>query len=466
VKPALLIVDDEESVRESFRLVLQDDYDLSFAEDAKAALCALKSQTFNLCLLDIMLPDGSGLDLLRQMKRRDESIDVIMVTALQSVETGLDAMIGKANDYITKPFKIDELRRLIKKVLAKRTLKQESISSKSEINGSTPFCLMGTSKIINGLMKKIEMVSLSETPVCLMGEKGSGMEEMARQIHLGGQRAQGPFVTFACSSQTENHLERELFGEESEGKLPQVGKLEFADKGTIFLKQIDQLSLELQDKLMEILSNKTMFRLKSGVRIPLDIRVIASSDVDLNAKVVDGFFLKDFYLFLNNCTLIVPSLRERKEDIPLLMGQALKTANRKVKTPVKEMKKEVVQLLTAYPWPGNLQELKNSIESMVLFAKKDTLTMEDVPLDILIQQMNLTKTKKEAKLSFQHVRRQFERNYIRKVLENTLGNQTLTAKTLGLHRNTLVGKLKKLSLEDDYRKIVRKRRERGMGFRS
>jgi two-component system response regulator PilR (NtrC family)/two-component system response regulator HydG len=466
VKPALLIVDDEESVRESFRLVLQDDYDLFFAEDAKATLRALKSQTFNLCLLDIMLPDGSGLDLLRQMKRRDESIDVIMVTALQSVETGLDAMIGKANDYITKPFKINELRGLIKRVLTKRTLKQESLSSKVEINGSTPFCLRGTSKIINGLVKKIEMVALSETPVCLMGEKGSGTEEIARQIHLRSQRANGPFVTFDCSSQSENQLETELFGEEEEDNLPQVGKLEFADKGTIFLKQIDQLSLELQDKLTAILSKKTMFRLKSGIRLPLDVRVIASSDADLNAKVADGFFLKDFYLYLNSHTLIVPSLRERKEDIPLLMGLALKTANRKAKTLVKEMKKEVVQLLTDYPWPGNLQELENSIESMVLFAGKDTLTMEDVPLDVLIQQMNSTKTKKTDKLSFQHVRRQFERNYIRKVLEKTLGNQTLTAKTLGLHRNTLVGKLKKLSLEDDCRKIVRKRRERGLGFRS
>ena len=465
MKPVLLIVDDEESVRESFRLALQDDYDLVFAEDAKTTLRVLNSQPFDLCLLDIMLPDGSGLDLLRQMKRRDESIDAIMVTALQGVETALDAMKGEARDYITKPFKIDELRGLIKKVLAKRDLERETRFLKAEITQQKPLCLTGTSKVLQELVKKVEAATKSETPVYLMGEEGTGVEEVARQIHLGSRRKKRSFVTLVCSSESEKQLERELFGEEIKGKLPQLGKLEFAHKGTLFLKQIDRLSLEIQNKLMAVFTNKKMFRLESESQIPLDVRVIASSDVDLAAKADKGLFLKDFYLLLKNGTLFVPPLRERKEDIPLLMNQALKITNLGAKIPVKSIQKEVVQLLTQYPWPGNLSELENSIESMVFFAGQDALTMEDIPLDILIKQTHLAKTKQAVKLSLKQVRRQFERKYIRKVLENMSGHQTLTAKTLGLHRTTLLLKLKKLNLEDDYKKIVKKRRERGIGFR-
>jgi DNA-binding NtrC family response regulator len=298
VKPALLIVDDEESVRESFRLVLQDDYDLAFAEDAKTTLRALKTQSFNLCLLDIMLPDGSGLDLLRQMKRRDESIDVIMVTALQGFETGLDAMKGKAQDYITKPFKIDELRGLIKRVLAKQSLKQEKHSVRSEINEPKPLCLRGSSQAVQALAKKIKTVASSETPICIIGERGSGVEEVTRQIHKRSSRAHGPFVTLNCSNPSERQLERELFGEETQDKLTQVSKLEFADKGTLYLKQVDRLPLHIQDKFMAILSKETIFQ-PERMPVTLDIRVIASSEMDLTSKFAKRFFRKDFYRFIH-----------------------------------------------------------------------------------------------------------------------------------------------------------------------
>ncbi len=466
VKPALLIVDDEESVRESFRMVLQDDYDLLFAEDAKTTLRLLKTQTFDLCLLDIMLPDGSGLNLLRQMKRRDERIDVIMVTALQGVETALDAMKGEALDYITKPFEIGELRGLIKGVLAKRTREQEYRSFKAEINEQKPLCLTGISKAINKLLKKIETATKTESPICVIGEKGMEIEELAREIHRGSGRKIGPFVTVSLSTLSEEQLKRELFGEEAEkGKVPQVSKLEFADKGTLFLKQVDRMPLTIQKSLMAIFAGKTMFQPKGGVRMPLDIRIIASSEMDLTTAYARRFFLKDFHRFLTGRIFSVPPLRERKADIPLLMDRVLKMANRKAKTPVKTIRKEVVQLLTQYPWFGNLSELEKCIETMVLFAGKDTLTMDDIPLDILIMLMGLADTDLELKLSVKQLQRQFERIYIRKVIEHNLGHQDRTAESLGLHRTTLFNKLKKLNLEEDRRSIVQKRRDRGMGFR-
>jgi two-component system response regulator AtoC len=469
MKPVLLIVDDEESVRESFRLALQDDYNLTFAEDAKTTLRILKSQNFDLCLLDIMLPDGSGLDLLRQIKRRDESIDVIMVTALTGVDTALEAMKMGAYDYITKPYKIDELYELIKRVLTKRALQKENRFLREEMNHRKPVSLIGESKILQELVKKITGVAKAELPVLISGEMGSGVEEAAREIHTQSLREKGPFIVVPCGAIPKNQLERELFGEEGDetkNKQPQIGKLEFADKGTLFLEQADRLPLELQDKLMKAFSEKKMSRLGSQVQTPLDARVIASSDTELAQAAEKGAFRKDFYQYLNSFFLLIPPLRERREDIPELLDYFLKIANQKAKVPVKTIQKEAIQFLTQYTWPGNLRELENSVEMMALFAGKETLTIEDIPLDILVKQIDLAKTKEEAKLSLKRVRRQFERQYIRKVLERTRGNQTRTAATLGLHRNTLIWKLKELNLEEDYKKIVKKRRERGVGFRN
>lgn len=469
MKPILLIVDDEESVRESFRLALQDDYQLAFAEDAKSTLRILKSQTFDLCLLDIMLPDGSGIDLLRQIKRRDETIDVIMVTALTGVDTALEAMKLGAYDYITKPYKIDELYELIKRVLAKRALEKENRFLREEMSSKKPVCLLGGSKAINELGKKISTLAESDSAVLLQGEIGTGVEEVAREIHAQSARCRGPFITVSCGSFHKTQLERELFGEEGDeakNKSPQIGKLEFADGGTLFLEQVDRLPVEIQEKLLKALTDKKMSRMGSQVAVPLDVRVVASCDSDLEGNLARRTFRKDLHQFLSSFSLAIPALRERNEDIPDLVEYFLKVANQKAKIPVKNIQKEAIQFLTQYGWPGNLKELENSIEMMVLFAGRENLTIEDIPLDILVKQIDLARTKEEAKLSLKRVRRQFERQYIRKILERTRGNQTRTAATLGLHRNTLIWKLKELNLEDDYKRIVKKRRERGVGFRN
>lgn len=209
-----------------------------------------------------------------------------------------------------------------------------------------------------------------------------------------------------------------------------------------------------------------MTRLASQVQVPLDVRVIASCDSDPARAVEKGGLKKEFYELLNGFSLVLPPLRERREDIPDLIEYFLKISNQKAHVPVKAIHKDAIQFLVHYAWPGNLKELENSVEMMVLFAGKETLTLEDIPLDILVKQIDLAKTKEEAKLSLKRVRRQFERQYIRKVLEKTRGNQTRAAATLGLHRNTLIWKLKELNLEEDYKRIVKKRREHGMGFRN
>jgi DNA-binding NtrC family response regulator len=416
-----------------------------------------------------MLPDGSGLDLLRQIKRRDESIEVIMVTALTGVDTALDAMKLGAYDYITKPYKLDELYELIKRVLAKKSLEKENHFLREELASKKPISLLGSSKAVQEIIKQISAISKMESPVLIRGEMGSGLEEVAREIHSQSPRRRGPFITLSCGFLSKNQFEKELFGEEGieeKNRSPQIGKLEFANGGTFFLEQIDRMPLEIQEKVLKVFLGKKMFRVGSHASLALDLRVIVSTDTDLPAEVEKGNFRKDLSQFLNSFSIVLPALRERREDIPGLVDYFLKVTNQKAKIQVKNIQKEAIQFLTQYSWPGNLKELENSIEMMVLFAGKDTLTIEDIPLDILVKQIDLAKTKEEAKLSLKRVRRQFERQFIRKILERTRGNQTRTAATLGLHRNTLIWKLKELNLEDDYKRIVKKRREHGIGFRN
>ncbi len=468
MKPTILIVDDGENVRESFRLLLQDEHELFFAGDFKTTLKLLKTKVFDLCLLEISLPDGSGLDLLRQIKRRDESIDVIMVTALHSVDTALEAMKLGAYDYITKPFKMDELQQIIGRVLSKRALEKENRFLREERNHPKPVGLAGSSKAIQETLRKIGEAAKTEQPVLITGEMGNGPEDIAREIHRYGRRQREPFVSVSCYSPGRGHWEPEFFGQEpNESKkwTSQIGKLEFANGGTLFLDQVERLTLEAQEKLLRAFQENRIVRLGGTAPLPVDIRVIAFSEVDLSLAVERGQFRKDLYQYLNGMAIPIPPLRERKEDISEMIDYFLKSANQRSRIPVRSIHKDALQFLIQYVWPGNIHELENSVETMVLFAGKETLTLEDIPLDILVKQIDLAKTKDEAKLSLKRVRRQFERQYIRKVLEKTRGNQTRTAATLGLHRNTLIWKLKELGLEDDYKRIVKRRREHGVGFR-
>lgn len=464
----LLIVDDEESVRESFRLALQDKYQLTFAEDIKSALKALKLRDYDLCLLDILLPDGSGLDLLKQAKRRDETLDVIMVTALQGVDTALDAMKLGAYDYVTKPYKLDDLYAVIHRALMKRKLERENRYLREERQHHQPLVFLGSSPVLREFRLKVEGMAGADFPVLMTGETGSGQEDIAREIHRLSPRSRGPFIRLDGSSVPRGHWEVELFGWESDDsrkQTSQIGKLDFAQGGTLFLDQADSMPAQVQDRLAKTLTEKRFNRLDSKASQSLDIRLIASLEGDYPSFPSSIPLRRELLQLLKTFSLAIPPLRERKEDLPELIHQFLKNANQRASVQVKALQKDAMQLLVKYPWPGNLREMEAVLEMMVLFAGKENLGLEDVPLDLLVKQIDLAPTREEAKISLKRVRHQFERQYIRKVLERTRGNQTRTAATLGLHRNTLIWKLKDLNLEEDYRQIVKKRRDRGIGFK-
>lgn len=447
MKPNLLIVDDEEGVRESFRMALQDDYRLTFAEDAKAALRELKKGSFDLCLLDIMLPDGSGLDLLDQVKRRDEGIEVIMVTALQGVETALTAMRGKACDYITKPFRVDDLLTLIPTVLARRRAAGIASPGLVQIEWKGGESTRGKAGV------GIEEAAKTGKPVWLTGENGTGILEAAREIHRSGPRSKGPFVPMGCGSLGEGSLERELFGVEIKGRAPQIGKLEFAHGGAILLMDADKMPIGIQSRLGKCISPTALGR--------PDVQLLASSSQDLRLLVEKGSIQKDFFSLFEAQQIRLTPLRERSSEIAGMVRRFLEGTRPKAH----QVQKEAMEFLVKYPWPGNLKELEDCLGTMVHFAVEGTLTLEDIPLDLLIKQAELSPSSGKTKHVLKKVTRQFERKYIRRVLEETRGNQTQAAATLGLHRNTLILKLKELNLEDEYQKIVHNRRELGLGFR-
>ena len=225
------------------------------------------------------------------------------------------------------------------------------------------------------------------------------------------------------------------------------------------MEQVEHLPMESQEKLMKAFSSKCINRTGNSRVIPLDTRVIASSETDLSEAVENGSFREDLRRYLSAFDIPLPPLRERKEDIPVLIEQFIKIENSRARIPIKTIRKDVVRFLTQYSWPGNLRELENCVATMVFFASKETLTMEDIPLDILVKQVDSAKTGENVRLPLKSARHRFERQYIRRVLEKTRGNQTRAATLLGLHRNTLIWKLRELGLEDDCKRIVKKRRE-------
>jgi DNA-binding NtrC family response regulator len=287
-------------------------------------------------------------------------------------------------------------------------------------------------------------------------------------LHSLSARSKGPFVRLNCSSIPRGHWEVELFGSEgddSKKKAAQLGKLDFAHGGTLFLDQVDLVPATTQDKLAEVLRNKRFSRSDNKTIQDVDVRVIASLEVVFPDRPSIPHVRRELFQILNTFPIVVPPLRKRKEDLKDLIYYYLKKSSKKASVPVKTLHKDALHLLIEYPWPGNLRELEAVIEMMMLFAGKESLGLEDLPLDLLVKQMDLAPSREEAKISLKRVRNQFERRYIRKVLERTRGNQTRTAATLGLHRNTLIWKLRELNLENDYKQIVKQRRDRGIGFK-
>jgi DNA-binding NtrC family response regulator len=444
-RPVILVVDDDPGVRESFRLILEDHYDVVDVPDGPSALDVVRASPMDLVLLDIRLPVMDGIEVLERIKAIDERVEVILVTAVKTVRTAVAAMKLGAFDYLTKPFEEDELLSLASRALERRTLEREVVLLRSELARTHDLDeIVGEHPVMEKLHGLIAQVARTSTTVLITGESGTGKELVARAIHRHGPRREGPFVAVNPAAIVESLIESELFGHErgafTGAHQRKLGKFELAQGGTLFLDEIGTLRAEVQAKLLRVLQEREIERVGGTRSIKIDVRIIAATNTHLKDAVSRGTFREDLYYRLNVVPIVVPPLRERAQDVPLLAEHFLRRDTRDFNKRIEGLSPEAVAALQAYRWPGNVRELKNVIERCVVLADGPVIQLNDLPLDVLLPQQ-ATRVRAAEALPLNEATDQFERQIVLRVLERVGWNLTEAGRILAIHRNSLRVKL-------------------------
>jgi len=445
----ILIVDDEKIVRESlFHWFEEEGYLVDTAESGEAALKKFDKGKFDLFLLDMKMPGMSGLELLKKIKESDPNSVVILITAFASVPTAITALKDGAYDYITKPVDPDELAHLVKKAVEQKEMKLENEQLKEKIEEMVkPDNLIGESLQMKRIFDLVHTVALTDTTVMIRGESGTGKELVAKAIHINSKRKYFPIVTVNCGALAESLLESELFGHEkgafTGAHFKRKGKFEMADGGTIFLDEVGSVSPKMQVELLRVIETKQFSRVGGNQMIKSDFRVIIATNEPLEDLVKAGKFREDLYYRLNVFTIIVPPLRERREDIPLLAHYFLNRFSTAMNKPIKNISKEAMDFLVKYDWPGNVRELENAIERAVVVGKSDSIRVDDLPFHV--SSNNIEDTSGDKSLSA------FEKKYILRILNENNWNISRTAHILEIDRVTLYNKINKYGLRQNNR---------------
>ncbi len=445
IRPVILVVDDDPGLRESFRLILEDEYDLLEAADGLTALETVRSHQVDLVLLDIRLPDLDGIEVLERIKALDENLEVILVTAVQTVRTAVAAMKLGAFDYLTKPFEEEEILSLVRRVLEKRALDREVAYLRTEIARQHDFEeLVGRHPKMQSLYRLIGNVGRTPVTVLITGESGTGKELVARAIHHQGPRREGPFVPVNLAAISETLMESELFGHEKgafTGALQRkLGKFELAHGGTLFLDEVATLRVDLQAKILRVLQEREIERVGGTRRIKIDARIIAATNTDLKKAVRGGTFREDLYYRLDVVRIPVPPLRERRKDIPLLVDHFIRKYNQRFHKHLTGVSPKALKVLCAALWPGNVRELENLIERLVALTDGGLIDLKDLPLDLMLPDLR-GRGAGADRPPLKEARERFERQLVLRVLERVRGNQTEAARLLGVHRNSLKARL-------------------------
>jgi two-component system response regulator AtoC len=435
-KKSILVVDDEYGVRESFNIVLSDDYEVFLAESGKEAIEIFTKNTIDLILLDIMLPQVNGLDLLKQFKDLDPDVEIIMVSAVKDVETAVKAMKYGAYDYVVKPFIVDDIKNIITRAIEKHHLIREVTYLRDELERYHPFeQIVGKDRKIMEIFDLISTLSNSDGAILIQGESGTGKELIARAIHKLDSRHNHPFVVINCAAIPATLMESEIFGHNkgafTGASSNKIGKLEIADKGIVFLDDVDLLDIGMQAKLLRVIQEKEFERLGSTKVIKIDVRFIAATNKKLKHLIENEEFREDLYYRLNVFPIEIPPLRERRGDIPLLLDHFLRKYARNSGRSPKRFSKSALKILTDhYDWPGNVRELQNLVERL------STITRGNIIYPRSISVFNVTK--KEIKdMPLKEAVDIFEKQLIAEALERSGGSRKEAARILGIHRNTL-----------------------------
>jgi DNA-binding NtrC family response regulator len=453
----ILVVDDEPSVRESLRMVLKERYEVITAKSGDEALEKIDTEPVDVVLLDIIMPGMDGLEVLERIKQRASTPQVIMLTATKTVKTAVNAMKLGAFDYITKPFDVDELQLIVDRAVQSAALAREVEALRSEVGVRYRFDnIVGHSRNIQSVLATVSMVAPLKTTVLITGESGTGKELIARAIHYNSPRANNPLVTLNCAAIPESLLENELFGHErgafTDAYAKQLGQFENADNGTLFLDEIGDMQPSTQAKILRVLEQGEFLRIGGTQPINVDVRVIAATSRDLHQGMREGTFRSDLYYRLNVVAIHVPPLRERREDIPVLVQHFLKTKIAELGIQEKSFTSDALDVLGQYSWPGNVRELENVIERSLVLSTGSIMTVQDLPQYLLSndatpQAVQQAVLRGETRLS--DAVDQFELALIRKALEETQYNQTRAAALLGTTRRILKYKIDKLGLTEE-----------------
>jgi DNA-binding NtrC family response regulator len=443
-KEKILIVDDEKIVRESlYHWFDDDDYQVDTAEDGETALQKYEKEKFDLLLVDMKMPGMSGLDLLSKIKAIDKDALIILITAFASVPTAITALKNGAYDYVTKPVDPDELAHLVKKALEQRALKIENTQLKENINEIIkPDNLIGESFQMRKIYELVHSVARTDTTVIIRGESGTGKELVAKAIHINSSRKYFPIITVNCGALTESLLESELFGHEkgsfTGAQFKRKGKFEMADRGTIFLDEIGSISLKMQIELLRVIETKQFNRVGGNELIKSDFRVIAATNEPLEELVKAGKFREDLYYRLNVFTIVIPPLRERRDDIPLLVDFFINKFSTAMNKKVRSVSKEAMDFLINHNWPGNVRELENAIERAMVVGKTNSIIVDDLPFHVSNNNFDLRSDEKSLS--------SMERKYILNILNENSWNISKTAQILEIDRVTLYNKISKYNL--------------------
>ncbi|MCK5805166.1 MAG: sigma-54-dependent Fis family transcriptional regulator [Lentisphaeria bacterium] len=457
-KPRVLVIDDERRTREGLEKALRPKYDVLLAEDAVRGLEILGETTVDVIVTDLRMPKMDGMAFTREVAAGANGPIVIMLTAFGSVQTAIDAMKVGAYDYLTKPINLDNLEMVIDRGIESRRLRRENERLRLELDRRHGFDgIIGNSKAMQDVFDTVRQVAEARSTVLLTGESGTGKELFAKAIHQLSARRNKPFVVVHCAALNENLLESELFGHEkgafTSAHERNIGRFEKADGGTLFLDEIGEIDAATQVKLLRVLETRTFERVGGSKQIETDIRLITATNRDLKAMVAAGTFREDLYFRINVINVVLPPLRERIEDIPLLLNHFRSVGARENGKEVEGFTSEAVKMLCVHRWPGNIRELRNCVERMVVMARGPTLTVKDVPTDIRnaigddLVGKTATPTLADEPAPNLDMDAQ-ERNLIVKALREADGNRTRAAELLGISRRTLHRKLHTYQLED------------------
>jgi two-component system NtrC family response regulator len=444
-----LIVDDEQIQREMLEgFLTKEGYGVGTAGDGAAALDQFKRAPFDLVLTDFRMPGMDGIQLLKELKRLNPEVVVVLLTAYGAVETAVRAMKEGAHDYLTKPIDLDELLLLIQRVERELGLSRENRELKEQLREKFKVdFIISASRRMEEALNLVKRAAPSTATILILGESGTGKELIARAIHYASPRADKPMVKVNCAALPENLLESELFGHEKgafTGAVSRrIGRFEQADQGTIFLDEIGDLSPSLQSKLLRVLQEKEFERVGSSQTLRVDVRVIAATNRNLEEAIRKGTFREDLYYRINVVTLALPPLRERKEDLPPLIEHFLKKYSRENRKTVVSVSKEAKDLLMNYHYPGNIRELENILERAVVLCRGDTVTTQDLPLNLRESKVEDLMKDAAGGRSLPETLEEVERLRITQALEKSHGVQTQAAEELGISERVLRYKMKK-----------------------